>query len=96
MKNGAASQVNPPGAVLKERDDTKNMNFNAHLKLNYDMTNSLSVSAFGAYSYASNENNQFCPTWLWAQGNLYRGSSRARTGLPMYRLTISIRGESTI
>ena len=81
VKNGAASQVNPPGAVLKERDDTKNMNFNAHLKLNYDMTNSLSVSAFGAYSYASNENNQFCPTWVWAQGNLYRGEFKSEDWL---------------
>ena len=33
VKNGAASQVNPPGALLKERNDTKNMNFNAHLRL---------------------------------------------------------------
>ena len=81
VKNGAASQVNPPGAVLKERNDTKNMNFNAHLKLNYDMTDSLSVSAFGAYSYASNENNQFCPTWVWAQGNLYRGEFKSEDWL---------------
>lgn len=81
VKNGAASQVNPPGALLKERNDTKNMNFNAHLKLNYDMTNSLSVSAFGAYSYASNENNQFCPTWVWAQGNLYRGEFKSEDWL---------------
>lgn len=81
VKNGAASQVNPPGALLKERNDTKNMNFNAHLKLNYDMTNSLSVSAFGAYSYASNENNQFCPTWVWAQGNLYRGEFKSENWL---------------
>lgn len=96
VKNGAASQVNPPGALLKELNDTKNMNFNAHLKLNYDMTNSLSVSAFGAYSYASNENNQFCPTWFGRRAISIVGSSRARTGLPMYRLTISIRGESSI
>ena len=81
VKNGAASQVNPPGALLKERNDTKNMNFNAHLKLNYDMTNSLSVSAFAAYSYASNENNQFCPTWVWAQGNLYRGEFKSEDWL---------------
>ena len=81
VKNGAASQVNPPGALLKERKDTKNMNFNAHLKLNYDISNSLSVSAFGAYSYASNENNQFCPTWVWAQGNLYRGEFKSENWL---------------
>ena len=81
VKNGAASQVNPPGALLEERRDTKNMNFNAHLKLNYDIWSNLSISAFGAYSYTSNENNQFCPTWVWAQGNLYRGEFKSEEWL---------------
>ena len=81
VKNGAASQVNPPGILLKERSDTKNMNFNAHLKLNYDILSNLSISAFGAYSYTSNENNQFCPTWVWAQGNLYRGEFKSEEWL---------------
>ena len=61
--------------------DTKNMNFNAHLKLNYDILSNLSISAFGAYSYTSNENNQFCPTWVWAQGNLYRGEFKSEEWL---------------
>lgn len=77
VKNGAASQVNPPGALLYERNDTKNINFNGHLKLTYDLTNDLHITGFGSYSYASNENNQFCPTWVWAQGNLYRGEFKS-------------------
>ena len=90
VKNGAASQVNPPGALLAERNDTKNMNFNAHLKVTYNIWNrktamgvsdDLKVSAFGSYSYTSNENNQFCPTWVWAQGNLYRGEFKSEEGL---------------
>ena len=101
IKNGAASQINPPGALLAERNDTKNMNFNAHLKLNYeiwkhsptndasaktdastkDFEDNLTLSAFGAYSYSSNENNQFCPTWVWAQGNLYRGEFKSEEWL---------------
>ena len=94
VKNGAASQVNPPGALLQERNDTKNMNFNAHIKLTYDIlkhqvsgissdgySESLNLSAFGSYSYASNENNQFCPTWVWAQGNLYRGEFKSEDWL---------------
>ena len=90
VKNGAASQVNPPGALLAERNDTKNMNFNAHLKVTYNIWNrktasgvndDLHVSAFGSYSYTSNENNQFCPTWVWAQGNLYRGEFKNEEGL---------------
>ena len=90
IKNGTASQVNPPGALLAERDDTKNMNFNAHLKLSYDVLRHLSASgakdelnitAFGSYSYSSNENDKFCPTWVWAQGNLYRGESKGESWL---------------
>ena len=90
VKNGTASQVNPPGALLAERDDTKNMNFNAHLKLSYDVFRHLSASgakdelnitAFGSYSYSSNENDKFCPTWVWAQGNLYRGESKGESWL---------------
>ena len=57
------------------------MNFNAHLKLSYDISKDLSVSGFGAYSYASNENDQFCPTWVWAQGNLYRGEFKSEEWL---------------
>ena len=104
VKNGAASQINPPGALLKERNDTKNMNFNAHLKLSYEIwkhssktdfssksassesaskgfEDNLTLAAFGAYSYSSNENNQFCPTWVWAQGNLYRGEFKSEEWL---------------
>lgn len=92
VKNECASQVNPPGALLYERNDTKNMNFNAHLKVSYDILNGqgsskkemshhLFASAFGSYSYASNENNQFCPTWVWAQGNLYRGEFKSEEWL---------------
>ena len=90
VKNGAASQVNPPGALLYERNDTKNMNFNAHLKFTFNILDShssdgfaenLNLSGFGSYSYSSNENNQFCPTWVWAQGNLYRGEFKSEDWL---------------
>lgn len=81
IKNGAASQVNPPGALLAERNDTKDMNFNAHLNVSYDIVADLMVSAFGSYSYSSSENNQFCPTWVWAQGNLYRGEFKSENWL---------------
>ena len=92
VKNGAASQVNPPGALLLERNDTKNMNFNAHLKVAYEILNhqvagyansseNLDISAFVSYSYSSNENGQFCPTWVWAQGNLYRGEFKSEDWL---------------
>ena len=43
------------------------------MRLLYKLAPSLNMSAFGSYSYTSNENSEFCPTWLWAQGNVYRG-----------------------
>ena len=49
------------------------MYFNTHMRLLYKLAPSLNLSTFGSYSYTSNENSEFCPTWLWAQGNVYRG-----------------------
>lgn len=72
-KNGAAYRINPPAAVLAERKDGKEMYFNTHLRLQYDVAPGLKLSAFGSYSYSSAENSEFCPTWVWAQGNVYRG-----------------------
>ena len=72
-KNGSAYRINPPGAVLAERSDQKEMYFNTHMRLVYNLAPSLKLSAFGSYSYSSNENSEFCPTWVWAQGNVYRG-----------------------
>lgn len=73
IKNGSAYRINPPSAVLAERNDQKEMYFNTHMRLLYKLAPSLNLSAFGSYSYTSNENSEFCPTWLWAQGNVYRG-----------------------
>ena len=81
VKNGAASQINPPGALLHERNDTRNLHFNAHLKVDYALMPDLRLSAFGSYSYTSNENDQFCPTWVWAQGHLYRGEQKSEDWL---------------
>lgn len=72
-KNGSAYRINPPSAVLAERSDQKEMYFNTHMRLLYKLAPSLNLSAFGSYSYTSNENSEFCHTWVWAQGNVYRG-----------------------
>lgn len=72
-KNGSAYRINPPSAVLAECSDQKEMYFNTHMRLLYKLAPSLNLSAFGSYSYTSNENSEFCPTWVWAQGNVYRG-----------------------
>ena len=75
-KNSTASQINHPLALLKEKNDEKNMNFNTHLKFTFDIMKDLRLTLFGSYSYNSTENAQFCPTWVWAQGQAYRGEHK--------------------
>lgn len=76
-KNGAASQINPPRTLLKERDDNHGLSFNTHLRLEATLPLGLKLSVMGAYSFSSVENAQFCPTWVWAQGQAYRGEHKS-------------------
>lgn len=104
VKNSAASHINHPGILLDEKNDTKEVNFNTHLGLTFQVLEKLKLSAFGSYSFYSSENAQFCPTWVWAQGNVYRGEFKGEdyfTSLsfsydnkwPKSKLNASIRGE---
>lgn len=80
-KNPNASQINPPNALLLEVDDAKSLNFNAHIKLQATLAKSLKLNVFGSYTFNSTENGQFCPTWVWAQGQAYRGEHKSEDWL---------------
>lgn len=80
-KNSTASQINPPTALLNEKNDERNQNFGSHLKLTADLGAGFTAQAFGAYTYNSNENAKFAPTWLWAQGQAWRGETKQETWL---------------
>ena len=73
LKNESATHINPPGILLEEKNDSKDLNFDAHIKLSYDFNPNWRISTFASYLYGSTENGMFCPTWVWAQGNVYRG-----------------------
>lgn len=73
VKNSAASHINHPGILLDEKNDSKELSFNTHLGLTYKILDNLNLSTFGSYSFYSTEKAQFCPTWVWTQGNVYRG-----------------------
>lgn len=103
-KNSTASQINPPGALLAEKNDEKNLNFNSHVKFQFALARGLSLTFFGSYSYNSLENAQFCPTWVWAQGQAYRGEQKTESLLGnallaydyskgVHRLSLSLLGE---
>lgn len=95
-KNTTASQINPPGALLYEKNDEKNQNFDTHLTLDFNLlglirnissereeadNQHLHLKLFGSYAYNSTENAQFCPTWVWAQGQAYRGEHKTEDWL---------------
>ena len=37
-KNQTAYRINPPMAVLEEKNDQKDLNFTTHLRLSYDLS----------------------------------------------------------
>lgn len=83
-KNSTASQINNPLALLHEKNDEKYQNFNSHVQLSFNLaklfalqSSSLTLKMFGSYSYNNTENAQFCPTWVWAQGQAYRGEHKS-------------------
>lgn len=76
VKNGTASQIAPPGALIQECNDTKDLNFNTHLQLSYSLPYGMELTAIGAYSYSSRENAKFAPTWVWSQGLAYRRETK--------------------
>ena len=80
-KNGTASEINPPRTLLTEKNDTKNMNFDTHLNLQIKLPYDLQLTLRGSYAFNNTENGQFCPTWVWAQGQAYRGPHKSEDWL---------------
>ena len=91
-KNNTAEQINHPMVLLKKKNDTKNLNFDTHIGMDFNLLGmisgkdgdsepSLHLQLLGAYSYYSLENATFCPTWIWAQGQATRGERKTESWL---------------
>ena len=91
LKNESATHINPPGIVLDEKNDSRDLNFDAHIKLSYDFNPNWRISTFASYLYGSTENGMFCPTWVWAQGNVYRGEFKKEEWLGNVALSLTSR-----
>ena len=96
-KNTTASQINPPDAIIHEKNDEKVQHFNTHARMDFDLGKALAASSaslhltlFGSYSFNSTENGQFCPTWVWAQGRAYRGEHKSEDLLLNATLTMGV------
>lgn len=80
-KNGQASEINPPRTILLQKNDTKYMTFDTHLDMTARFGGGLSLTLRGSYGYSSTEDAKFCPTWLWAQGQAWRGDHKGESWL---------------
>ena len=80
-KNAQASEINPPRTILSEKNNTKYLTFDTHLDVTARLARSLSLTLRGSYSFNSTENGQYCPTWVWAQGQAYRGEQKSENWL---------------
>lgn len=72
-----ASQITNPLAWLAVDDDETNALVNIHGKINFFLTNDLSMSAFGSYTYNNMEESQYLPTSVWGHGQAYKGVKRS-------------------
>ncbi|MBR5687171.1 MAG: SusC/RagA family TonB-linked outer membrane protein [Prevotella sp.] len=79
--NTTASQINHPMALLEEKDHEKILNVNTHIGFTFDITKDLKLKLFGSYTFNSTENMQYLPTWVWAQGQAYRGERKTEDWL---------------
>lgn len=75
-KNSTASQMDNPMAQLQKTNDERDNNFDAHLRLTFNLLEGLKLRLFGSYAYNNAENLQWCPYIIWAQGQAYRGNMR--------------------
>lgn len=88
-KNTEASQINHPFALLQKKDHEKILSFNTHLQLAYTLLADLKATLFASYSFNSTENMQYMPTWVWAQGQAYRGEKKTEDWLANLRVDYS-------
>lgn len=80
-KNSTASQINNPLALLYEKEHEKALNFNTHIGLTFNLPYDLRLKFFGSYSFNSTENDEYLPTWVWAQGQAYRAEKKTEDWL---------------
>ena len=76
-----ASQINHPLALLDIQKHNNTMHFNTHASVTGDIGYGLSVRAYGSYSYDTDEDSHFYPTYVESTGKVYRGAGKSNQWL---------------
>ena len=68
--------INNPNSLLEMQEEEKNVHMNVHLKAEVYLGYGLRFGAFGSYSYNDIGNAHFYPTYVWGNGEAYRGDTK--------------------
>ena len=71
--------ISNPLALLEMKQDEDNGHFNIHMKAKVILSKSLTLRAFGSYSYNSIGNSHYYPTSVWNRGEAYRKHEKNET-----------------
>ena len=81
--------------MLKADNDIENQHLNAHVQLKYKLSDDLNLSALGTYTNSTNQELQFYPTWIWAQGQAVRNQHHRKEWLANLALDLDRFGVHT-
>lgn len=81
-----ASQVNHPLSLLDIRKHNDAMHFNTHMRISADIGYGLKMQLYGSYSYDSDEDSHFYPTYVESTGKIYRGAGKNNVWLTNLQL----------
>ena len=72
-----AQWISNPLAMLEMKDDEENGHFNAHLRGKVDLGYGIQMGLFGSYSYNTDDNAHYYPTFVWSHGEAYRADTKS-------------------
>ena len=78
--------ISNPMAMLQMDDDGNNSYLNAHLKAQVNLGWGVTLTAFGSYSYSSDEDAHYYPTYAWDNGEAYRADAKKEVMLGNFSL----------
>ncbi len=94
QKNSTASQINPPDALLNQKDDERSYTFSIHTTMKIDMAkmtnmkgSAFNLHLFGSYTFNSTENAKYTPMAVADNGKAYRGEQKSEKWLVNAMLT---------
>ncbi len=72
-----AAWISNPMAMLNMQDDEEGGHFNAHLRAKASLGYGFMLTLFGSYSFNSDNNAHYYPTYVWSHGEAYRANTRS-------------------